>query len=89
MPHRPVELFIERLVLHGPPPAGRRRIAAAVEAHLGRLLAEEGHPPAFGGAGRVLHLPGGAFEVPAGASAESIGAEVARALHRSWGGGES
>jgi hypothetical protein len=86
VPRRPLELHIEKLVLHGTPPAGRGRIAAAVERHLGRLLAEGGVPPGLAGAGRVLHLPGGSFEVPAGASAEAIGAEVARALHRAWGG---
>jgi hypothetical protein len=88
VPRRPLELQIEKLVLHGPAPAGRGRIAAAVERHLARLLADGEEPAALAAAGRVLRLPGGTFHVPAGAGAEAIGAAIARALHRGWAGGD-
>lgn len=88
VPRRPLELHIEKLVLHAPAPAGRGRLAAAVERHLARLLAEGDEPAALAAAGRVLRLPGGTFHVPAGAGVEAIGAEIARALHRGWAGGD-
>jgi hypothetical protein len=86
-PAPPIDLHIERLVLRGLAPAGRHRIAGALEAELARLLAEDGAPAELAGAGRFLHLDGGTFSVPPGAKAEAIGVSIARQLHSRWKGG--
>lgn len=75
-----VELHVESLVLHGFSPLERYRVAEAVRLELARLLREGGLP--LGRAGDVARLDAGAFTVAAGAGAEQVGAQVARAVYR-------
>lgn len=75
-----VEVHIESLVLHGFSPLERHRVAEAVRLELARLLREGGLP--LEEAGEVARLDAGAFTVAAGAGAEQVGAQVARAVYR-------
>lgn len=74
-----VELHIEELVVHGVAPAEARRLGAAVERELTRLLAERGVPAAWQTDGGVDHLDGGSVR-----AGENLGADAARAV---YGGG--
>lgn len=78
----PIRVRIEELVLRGFPPDQRERIAAAVEAELGRLLAEGGLPPGLAGGGRVGRVDGG---LAGGATPEEAGAQIARAVYGRMG----
>jgi hypothetical protein len=75
-----IEVHIESLVLHGFSPLERYRVAEAVRLELARLLREGGVP--LERAGEVARLDAGAFTVAAGAGAEQVGAQVARAVYR-------
>jgi len=76
-----VRLRIEELVLDGFPPGDRYSIAAAVEAELARLLAEQGAPPGLANGGTVSALDGGSFDVAPDARPDRIGAQVAQAVY--------
>ena len=77
-----VELHIEELVLHGFEPADRFRIGEAAERELSRLLTERGTPPSLAHGRETARLDGGSFEAKPDSTAESIGAQVARAVYR-------
>ena len=74
-------LHIEELILEGFPPGDRYRIAAAVEAELARVFAEQGIPPGLASRGGSPSLDGGSFNVADHARPEQIGAKIAQALH--------
>ena len=78
-----LELNIEELRLHGFKGADREKIAAAVQAELERLFAEEGLPRELEKGGDI-RLEGGSFSVPGGASAEQAGVQVARQMFGRW-----
>jgi hypothetical protein len=80
-----LDLRIDELVLHGFAPGDRYAIAASLERELSRLYAEDGVPPSLGG--DRFRRDAGAFEVPHGATPDAVGIQVARAIHRSLGGG--
>lgn len=84
-----VELVMEELVLHGFPPADRRRIAAAVERELARRIAAGGLPPELAAGGALARLDGGSFAVERGMKPDAIGARVAQAILASAGGPSS
>lgn len=75
-----IEVHIESLVLYGFSPLERYRIAEAVRLELARLLREGGLP--LEQAGEAARLDAGAFTLAAGAGAEQVGAQVARAVYR-------
>lgn len=81
---RRVELHVERLVVDGASPAEARRIGAAVELELGRLLAERGLPAGLERGGEIGALDAG--PVPRGPADP---ARVAGAVARSLGKGET
>jgi hypothetical protein len=74
---------IERLVLDGVavPPSGRAALCAAVEAELGRLLAEGGLGGRWSQGGAVPRLAGGAVAVPAGPDPALLGRRIAGAVY--------
>jgi hypothetical protein len=72
-PRRAHEIAIDRIVLP-PGTVGTRRVRAAVERELTRLLGEQ---PAQQGAA----LPAANVRVKAGADADAIGVRVARDIH--------
>jgi len=78
-----LELNIEELRLHGFKRSDREKMAAAVQAELERLFAEEGLPAALKTDGEI-QLEGGSFSVPGGASAEQAGVQVARQMYGRW-----
>lgn len=80
-----VELEIGELVLRGFAPVDRHRIGAAVERELARLLGERAPASQLGQPAERAWLDGGAFELPAGASAETIGTQIARAIYAGIG----
>jgi hypothetical protein len=83
-PRNRVELRIDELVLDGLWAPDRQRFSEAVEQELTRLLAGCGAPRPLAGGG-VPALDGGAFLLPAGASPEAAGVQVARALYQALG----
>lgn len=79
---RSIELFIEKLVLHGFPSGDRYLIASAVEQELIRLFTAQGEPDAFKHGSYVDFVDGGHFTISSGAKAKNIGMQVAQAVHR-------
>ena len=75
-----IDLHIDRLVLDGFGPMDRTQLGAAVEAELGRLLAER-DPASLGGGGYIPHVDGGSFQAVPGAGAEAIGRQIAQAVY--------
>jgi hypothetical protein len=82
-----LELSIERLVLPDLPLVHRERVAAALEAELARLWAEQGLPPGVGGGASIV-LNASGVQVAAGARPEAIGARVAQSVYGDLAGGE-
>lgn len=78
-----VRLRIEELVLEGFPPSDRYRIAAAMEAELARLFADQGVPPGLTSGGAAPVLDGGAFEAAPDARPDRIGVQAAQAVYGS------
>lgn len=76
-----LELNIEELVLDGFPGIDRDRIARALHTELERLFTEEGVPASLQARGNVAQLDGGSYKAEKGASAEQVGAQVARAVY--------
>jgi hypothetical protein len=70
-----VELHIERLILHDLPYDQRQRVAAAVEAELTRLLAEQGLPPGWQDRIPAIELELGPNETKG--QPETIGQQIA------------
>jgi hypothetical protein len=78
-----LELYIEELRLHGFKRADREKIEAAVQSEILRLISEEGIPAGLNRDGEVK-LAGGRFSVPATASPEQAGVQVARQIFGRW-----
>lgn len=83
-----INLHIEELVLHGFAPGDRYTIADAVERELSHLLAQQFTPftsadilPRWVHDAGNLRLDAGAFNVEPGSGADSIGAQIGRAVH--------
>jgi hypothetical protein len=84
-----VELHIDELVLHGLPAWQRERIAAAVEAGLGRLLEEGGLPPSLADGGTLPQVSVDDLQVPAGAQPGVVGEQIAGSIYSSLAGTET
>jgi hypothetical protein len=82
---RRVEIDIERLVLDGVDARDPRRLAAAVERELARLIARDGMPERPALSETKPNVDGGTVSPPQGAGAEGLGRAVAGALHRGIG----
>jgi hypothetical protein len=79
---RSLTIHIEELVLNGFPQLDRHRLGEAVQAELQRLFAERGViPSAFGAAGAYPELAGGPMRIGQGATATTIGGQIARSVH--------
>ena len=83
-----INLHIEEIVLHGFAPGDRYTIADAVERELSHLLAQKftpftsaGIPPTSVHDSETLRLDAGAFNVAPESRADSIGAQIAQAVH--------
>jgi hypothetical protein len=82
-----IHVHIERLVLDGiPAEAGQvPRLRAAVEAELGRLLAEQAVPRLLLHGGAVARLSAPTFEMAPSSSPAGLGSQVAGAVHGALG----
>jgi hypothetical protein len=80
-----VHLRIGRLVLPAAWAGAERRVAAALESELARLVAERGLPAALDGTSPIARLDAG--RVPPAAGARRAGADLARAVYRGLAAG--
>lgn len=78
-----VAVHIEELVLHGFAPRDRRRIAAAVERELTRLLSEKGIPRSLRKNLAVEQVSGGAFHANGQVKPQTTGTLIARTVYES------
>jgi hypothetical protein len=83
-----VELRIDQLVLEGVERADASAVAAAVQRELTRLASEAELPAVWQRGGSVQRLDAGGFQSSPGARPDSIGVEIARAVHRAVMGGQ-
>jgi hypothetical protein len=74
-----VELHIDQLVLYDMDATQRQRVAAAIEQALTQMLAEYGAAQEWGV--EALAIDASLIQVPAGAKAEAIGAQVAQSVY--------
>ncbi len=79
---RPVHIHIEELVLHGFDYGERRRIAAAVQEELARLVRNEGAPASPGITSPVDNLDAGAIHIPPGSTARATGARIGASIYQ-------
>ena len=79
-----VDIDIEELVLEGFPSGERFQIAGAVEQELAQLLREQGPTPLWAKDSDFSCLDGAKFEMKAGQSERTIGAQIARSIYRGW-----
>ena len=75
-----VEVHIERLVLHGFPPAFRGPVGDVVQSELKRLLTQSGLPRELSTAAEIGQIDKGAFLVNSPATPISIGAQIAGSI---------
>ena len=80
--HRPVEIHIDALVLHGFHPGECYRIAAAMQRELARLIGREGAPASAARTSPVDSLDVGAITIRPGSTALTTGAKIAVAVYR-------
>lgn len=81
MMHPAIDLHIDRLVLHGFDHVDRTALGAAVEAELARLFAEQGDATIPQNDRHAPRLDGGSFQATPGASAETLGIQIARSVY--------
>lgn len=79
-----INIDIERMILEGVAisPSQGRKLQAAVEAELTRLLATEGIPENWESSGVVPHVPGGAIQVKPGTNPTKMGQQIAQVIYR-------
>jgi hypothetical protein len=78
--HR-IHLHIDELVLEGHSSASAARISEALQAELGRLLAERSLPSALLRRGTVERIDAGEFRQSAVTTESALGASLAQALY--------
>ena len=76
-----VELHIEELILHGFAAGDRYLVGEALERELTRLVGSANVPSLLAQSIDVERVDGGAFRVAPGSRAETVGAQVAQAVH--------
>lgn len=75
-----LELHVERLILHRCALGDRERVAASLRNELGRLIAKRGLLPSVLTGADIARIDGGSLRVRQGATADSQGREIARAV---------
>jgi hypothetical protein len=76
-----IELYIEKLVLHGFKSGDRYRISEAMERRLTQLLKMSRELSSMENGGEFYRLDGGSFEIAAGATPKVVGCQIAEAIH--------
>lgn len=77
----PIELHIEKLVLHGFSHCDRHLIAEALQGELAQLLADPTLCASLATPRETARLDGGSFQVAANSKPEAIGAQAAQTLY--------
>ena len=80
-----IEVYIDKLVLHGFSPHQRTGIAAAVEAELTRLFSEGGIPHGLQSGGNIPVLNAANFSVNNNFKGKAIGNKIAGSVYKSFG----
>ncbi|WP_088240834.1 hypothetical protein [Calothrix rhizosoleniae] len=82
-----INVNIERLILDGVavPHAERPFLQAAVEAELGRLLADGGLAPSLVAGGAVPRVDGGSMAIENSSNYTQMGRDIAHAVYRGMG----
>ncbi len=76
-----IELRIDELILRGVPYAQRRRIVAAIELELTRLIGEQGLPEAMTHGGALPQIELDELRGSDGMKPQVIGAQIARKIY--------
>ena len=77
-----IDLHIERLALRGVAPGDHRRVRAALERELARLLAEQGTADRFRQNRHEARLGAGTLKIEPQADPDALGTQAARQIHR-------
>lgn len=85
---QPIEVYIDKLILHGFPARDRYRIAIAIETELARLFTEHGIPSVLTTGGEIPVLQAGDFRLRPGAKASVVGNHIAGSLYKGFTNGE-
>ncbi len=78
-----IELHIDELILRGVPYAQRRRIVAAIEQELTRLLGTQGLPEALVQSGTIPYIRLDDVQVEENAKPSVVGSQIARQVYGS------
>ncbi len=76
-----IELHIDELILRGVPYAQRRRVVAAIELELTRLLGEQGLPETLAHGGAVPQIKLDELHATDGLKPQTIGTQIARHIY--------
>lgn len=79
---RPVEIHIEKLVLHGFAPSDRHRIARAVRRELARRFRQGGVPESVRDSSVLASIDTGTIHIPQGAAPWTAGTRIGAAIYR-------
>lgn len=83
----PLEIHIEKFVLHGFPNINHKQFKSVVEGELARLFDQQQPPVVWGNSGEISHVNAGQFEFRVDQGIESAGINVAQAVYMSLSGG--
>lgn len=78
-----INVHIERVVLDGVSlvPGQEQQVTEALQAELGRLLAEGEVSPSLLASGALPYVSGDSLDLGSGGDPDDLGREIARALH--------
>jgi len=79
-----IEVYIDKLVLHGFSPHQRNDIAAGVEAELTRLFAERGIPAALQSGRNIPVMNAANFSILEDTKSKTVGSKVASSVYKSF-----
>lgn len=82
-----VEVRIDQLMLEGVRPADASAVAAALERELGRLTSAGGLPTSWRDGAIIGRLDAGSLRAAPGMPPDTLGVQIAQALHRGLTGG--
>lgn len=79
-----IRIEIGELVVHGFDYHDHRRIGAAIEWELTRLISKNGLPQGISGNKEIPKIDAGSFNIDRHTNPRAIGAEVAKSIYRAW-----
>lgn len=81
-----LELYIDKLVLHGFPKGDRDRIHTAIQLELSRLFTEHGLPHALSQETWIDRMNGGSVAITSKMKEGAIGTQIAQSIYGKMGG---